>query len=570
MPDTSANFTSTTITNNPLSPSATSLTVATGTGANYPSVFPFMGLLGTFGGAHELVQCTARASDTVTIVRGQEGTVGQQWVAGTPFACVFTSAMLARLWTSIAAVGQNPLTYGAVGNNPAHDDTAGLNAALALGTTVIPPGVTFYISAPLNMTVAGSELIGLGRGTSQIKQMATFSGAELILCSADFTGVSDLTLAGASSTYSSNPAAVGIQITGARSVRIANVDANYINGWAVQSTATSGVANYWAQLENIHSFQCAQGAHVLGVTGSNFDMGHSIHNCNFDQCQSGDGLMIEDAHDVQIMGLYGTVTAGSGNSLHIKGACAAVYATALDLGPAPGPSTGAVVLIESGTNGAPKQIDLANGICEGGASGVQITAGTLIGLRGLDLYNNGTYGVNLSGACDGVVMQGNRFSGNGSAGSAGRYDLNSSTSGHVDVDDNVFATPNGSTAGTTNNAVNVTAGTVDVHDNTFSGTGYTNANIFNGFPSSIRNNVGYNPLGSITAPTVTASPCTPATKSGDFMVYIKGGTVSEIAIGGVATGVTLTTGATAAFRLAAQQTVTVTYSAAPTWVWIGD
>ena len=131
-PDTSANFTATTITNNPLSPTATSLTVATGTGAGLPSTFPFMGMLGTFGGAHELVQCTARASDTVTIVRAQEGTVGQQWVAGTPFASVFTAGMLANIWTLIRTLAYSPEQFGAVGDGVTDDAPAFRLLAAAL------------------------------------------------------------------------------------------------------------------------------------------------------------------------------------------------------------------------------------------------------------------------------------------------------------------------------------------------------------------------------------------------------------------------------------------------------
>ena len=179
-PDVSANFTATTITNNPLSPTALSLTVATGTGANYPSTFPFMGMLGTLTGAHELVQCTARASDTVTIVRAQEGTVGQQWVAGTPFACVFTAAMLAHLWSAINRDRvYYPDDYGTVG---AGDDTAAITGAISAasvnGGGLVQLGPRPYICQTLTL-VSNVFVHGCGVDVT-ILQLKTGANADLI------------------------------------------------------------------------------------------------------------------------------------------------------------------------------------------------------------------------------------------------------------------------------------------------------------------------------------------------------------------------------------------------------
>ena len=51
----------------------------------------------------------------------------------------------------------------------------------------------------------------------------------------------------------------------------------------------------------------------------------------------------------------------------------------------------------------------------------------------------------------------------------------------------------------------------------------------------------------------------------DATVYVSGGTVTAIAVGGTATGLT-----SGAVFVAAGETITLTYSAAPTWVWIGN
>lgn len=474
---------------------------------------------------------------------------------------------LARIMETTSTDGTyNVKDYGAVGNGTT-DDTSAILAAISAavaaggGDVLLPGGATYLISSPLALSSFGVRLIGTGG--SILQPSGSFSGAQVLLLSADFCGVHDIMIAFANTTTSRNPATNGIQITGARSCVLENVVLNYINGWAVQSTSTSSVANYWTNLNNVHTFQCNQGIHLLGNAASGYNVGHYFVNCNADQCLSGDGFLFEDAHDVLCSNLYGTVTAGPGAVLHIKGASAAVYAINVDLGASPGPSTGPTVLIESGANGIPKQIELS-GILEGGASGATISAGTLINFHNVDFFNNGTYGLNITGG-DGILVQECSFSANGSTGSSGRYDFQASTTGHVAVTNGIFTTPRGNSAGETNNAVNVTDGMVVFQNTIFLGAGYGSANIFNGYPSIVRNCPGYNPLGMITAPTIGPSPYTAPTKSSDMTVFLAGGTVSSVAIGGAATGLTSGT-----FRVPAQQTITVTYSSRPIWAWFGD
>lgn len=65
--------------------SATSLSVATGTGSLFPTLTAgdyFYCTLANLAGAIEIVQVTARSTDTFTIVRGQDGTTGLGWTAG--------------------------------------------------------------------------------------------------------------------------------------------------------------------------------------------------------------------------------------------------------------------------------------------------------------------------------------------------------------------------------------------------------------------------------------------------------------------------------------------------------
>ena len=88
----------------------------------------------------------------------------------------------------------------------------------------------------------------------------------------------------------------------------------------------------------------------------------------------------------------------------------------------------------------------------------------------------------------------------------------------------------------------------------------------------IRNNKGYNPVGNapinsyISTPASIGSGVAYTNPLGiDCMVYVTGGTVSAIAIGGTPTGLT-----SGAFFLPAGESITLTYTAAPTWVWVGS
>ena len=83
-----------------------------------------------------------------------------------------------------------------------------------------------------------------------------------------------------------------------------------------------------------------------------------------------------------------------------------------------------------------------------------------------------------------------------------------------------------------------------------------------------RGNHGYNPRGaSVTQLAVAATGVALTNTTGcDCMLLVGGGTITQIAIGGVNTGLT-----SGWFRIPAQQTVTVTYSVAPTtFQWFGD
>jgi hypothetical protein len=76
--------------------------------------------------------------------------------------------------------------------------------------------------------------------------------------------------------------------------------------------------------------------------------------------------------------------------------------------------------------------------------------------------------------------------------------------------------------------------------------------------------------GISTTPPAVATPAVPASATAltnstgvDVMVYIAGGTVTAVEIGTVTTGLVA-----GGFYLANGETITLTYTAAPTWQWL--
>lgn len=90
-----------TVADNPLAQSATTLNVAVGEGANFPSTFPFRLTIWdedayqdpTDDSGMEIVECTARATDALTIARGKEGTGDVAHANGERVAILITAGL---------------------------------------------------------------------------------------------------------------------------------------------------------------------------------------------------------------------------------------------------------------------------------------------------------------------------------------------------------------------------------------------------------------------------------------------------------------------------------------------
>lgn len=110
----------------PISSGATSATLATGTGSEFPNPSGGQYYLTTFitattGANREIVKVTARAGDVITIVRAQEGTSPQAWSAGDRAANLLTVGSIALLQSGFPiatqiATGSASYTGSASGN----------------------------------------------------------------------------------------------------------------------------------------------------------------------------------------------------------------------------------------------------------------------------------------------------------------------------------------------------------------------------------------------------------------------------------------------------------------------
>lgn len=467
----------------------------------------------------------------------------------------------------------NLASFGILGNGVA--DASGplqeaANSLAVNGGIISLPAGRFAISSKITLANPNIQLRGQGY-TTILQPTASFSDTEIILITSNYCTVSDMKIEYADPVYSHNPAANGIQITGSVASRIENIFMAGINGWIVQSTGGSSQPNYNTVLRNVRGYQCAKGFHLLGVSGSGYGGIHFVSDCYSNQTQNGDCWFIEDFLDLVANNIFGENAASCpGYALHIKGNCNALFFNNFDLGPYPGPANNDVILIESDGAGDPGHITFSGGIIEGGSgAGIHVTGGYEILAQGVHFFNNGTYGVNLQGG-DAIQFANCSFDGNGSAGSSGRYDLQNGTGGNVVIDSCYFRTAQGTTSGKTNAVVNDTGGNMTMTNCSFKGTGYSGGNIFAGYPKIVRNCQGFNPIGDIGAPSIGASPYTAGSQSVDYTAYIKGGTVSAIAVAGVTTGLTLATGGFVTVRVLASQTITLTYSAIPTWKWMGD
>lgn len=390
---------------------------------------------------------------------------------------------------------------GAVGDGLA-DDTAALTAALAAvpaaGGTVYLPAGSYLLSGAtaLSLATAGTVLRGAGADATKIVIGSSFTGSSAVAITAYNCQLADLSIVGASSTTTSNPAANAITITGVRRARITRINFFNVNGWCVQAAATSASSTSnpkGTQLTGLYGSSCAGGIRFLGHTAQGYAVNSLISNCHFEQggvttgpSANLDGLRIEDAWDVLATNVLAWTSVGTGSSLHIVGNCAASFITNLD---ALGPNTGPCVLIEDGTNGSPQNVQISGGVIQQGSPGVRISgASKQIHFSTSRIINNQTHGVEVTGTSTTLYLDQLFFSSSGQAATGTNYDINWSGSAVGFVTNCRFASAIVATGNAgVQQTINVasTGQNVRVINASFQGTGAASTNWFTNLPAGV-------------------------------------------------------------------------------------
>jgi hypothetical protein len=146
----------------PISNTALSVTLTAGTGAEFPNPsggqqFPITFNDAATGLLVEIVYCTARVGDTLTIVRAQEGTVAQNWLAGDLAANLITAGILAAYQQSAAlqpartaqtggAGGVFAMTTADNGGVVALNRTSPVSSPVSTTLPTSPNGATYKIA----------------------------------------------------------------------------------------------------------------------------------------------------------------------------------------------------------------------------------------------------------------------------------------------------------------------------------------------------------------------------------------------------------------------------------------
>lgn len=162
-----------------ISNTATTVNLASGAGALFPSPGANQYFVGTLtdaatGLVNEIVWVTARSGDTLTIVRGQEGTTAQPWSANDLFGNLWTAGQASTMVQQVELQAQ--ATNYAL-------DTGSANAYLC----ALTPAITSPVNGmPIRLKVAntntGASTFNPGSGAASIRRAdgSTLIGNELV------------------------------------------------------------------------------------------------------------------------------------------------------------------------------------------------------------------------------------------------------------------------------------------------------------------------------------------------------------------------------------------------------
>lgn len=423
--------------------------------------------------------------------------------AGTPNWDVPLNAALNDLQGQISTIARNwaiatDKAYGAKGDGTT-DDTAAIQAAVnALGSqggvVYLPPGNYLLNSNPVNLG-APVTIQGAGHGATSIRIGSGFTGGSAITVSSDDCMLAGLQLRGNSSTTTSNPACHGVTATGVLEFRVFNCTFQYINGYALRLFGTSTNTLHGGQLSTVKIQSCAGAIHIKSDPANlaaNVEMNNVFTRylgVNSGSNANLDGIRIEDSWDVLCQNVFAwmnATTGGTGAAFRVTGNCAAIFVQNLD---ALGPQTGtANVIVESGSNGDPQNVQIQGGVIQQGGIGLLISgASNQVRVRNVRILNNQTHNVSVTSTGFGIYLDECLISQGGQSASGTNYDVNWTGSAEGFITDCRFGSPIVATGSAgVQQTINVAAGqSLRVLGANFTGSGSSSSNWFTNLPAGV-------------------------------------------------------------------------------------
>jgi len=151
----------------------TTITVASGTGSLFPSpvsgvsAFTLTLVSATSSSTYEICLCTARSGDTLTVVRGQEGTSGQPFLLNDIVGQYDTAGVMTNLVQSQQLQNQSYLFSVATGTANA------LTATIPSLLTSLPDGMSIVVKSSYANTGAATLNLTLGSTSTGAKAIVT-------------------------------------------------------------------------------------------------------------------------------------------------------------------------------------------------------------------------------------------------------------------------------------------------------------------------------------------------------------------------------------------------------------
>ena len=163
----------------PITSTQTTCTVLSGTGNLFPSPAAGQGFKLTFndlatGFLNEIVLCTSRTGDVLTIVRGQEGTTAQSWVANDLAGMFYTAG------SEENNIQVDQFQIGTYNNAIANGTVNALTATIPSNLNYIPTNFEFVLTAAFANTGATTLNLTIGSTVTGIKPIVKSDNIPLI------------------------------------------------------------------------------------------------------------------------------------------------------------------------------------------------------------------------------------------------------------------------------------------------------------------------------------------------------------------------------------------------------